>query len=264
AVWIPNAIFAIMAVVMMMRLESPGQRDIAATVKGWFTDLIARVRGARVALPVPRSSRVRLRFALLWQLVDTYVLGGFVFYFLLLLASFVLMTHVYTFFELLNDVVRNQIAMSKVMKYLLFLTPKLVYDTTPVSVLVTVLITFGILTKHNEITAFKACGVSLYRLAVPIVLAACLLSAGLLGLDQSILPHANRIQDALRAEIKGRAPQTYLHPEHRWIFGEGSRIFYYNYLDPIERSMSGVRVYELDPASFRLIRHISADKAHWE
>ena len=40
---------------------------------------------------------------------------------------------------------------------------------TPISVLVAVLVTFGILTKQNEITAFKACGISVHRLAVPVL-----------------------------------------------------------------------------------------------
>ena len=102
------------------------------------------------------------------QIIDNYVLSGFLFYFGLLLASFVLMTHVYTFFELLSDILKNGIPMRMVAKYLFYLTPKLVYDSTPVSVLVAVLVTFGILTKNNEVTAMKACGVSLYRLAIPV------------------------------------------------------------------------------------------------
>jgi len=40
------------------------------------------------------------------QVIDTYVLYSFLFYFLVLLVSFVLMTHVYTFFELLSDIVK--------------------------------------------------------------------------------------------------------------------------------------------------------------
>ena len=35
--------------------------------------------------------------------------------------------------------------------------------------LVAVLVTFGVLTKNNEVTAFKSCGVSLYRLALPVL-----------------------------------------------------------------------------------------------
>ena len=60
------------------------------------------------------------------QIIDHYVLTSFLFYFALLLASFVLMTHVYTFFELLSDMLKNNIAMSQMAKYLFYLTPKLV------------------------------------------------------------------------------------------------------------------------------------------
>jgi len=82
-------------------------------------------------------------------------------------------------------------------------------------------VAFGIMAKHNEVIAFKATGVSLYRLAVPVLIASLALSAALFALDYSgILPEANRRQDALRDEIKGRAPQTYLRPDNKWIYGQ--------------------------------------------
>ena len=99
------------------------------------------------------------------------------------------------------------------------------------SVLVAVLVTFGVLTKHNEVTAFKASGVSLYRLTAPVLLASAILSAGLFVFDYYYVPPANRRQDALRDKIKGRAIQTYLRPERKWIKGAGSRIYYYKYFD---------------------------------
>ncbi|MEK7753143.1 MAG: LptF/LptG family permease, partial [Acidobacteriota bacterium] len=204
------------------------------------------------------------RFPLLPQLIDTYILSSFIFYFLLLLLSFVLMAHVFFFFELLSDIIKNRIPMSRVLTYFFFLTPKLVYDSTPVSVLVAVLVTFGILTKQNEVTAMKACGISLHRLAVPVLLTSGVLSAGLFAFDHYYVPEANRIQDAIRNEIKGRAVQTYLRPDRKWIFGEGSRIYYYRHFDQAENVMVGVSVYELDPRTFRLRRHIWAERARWE
>ena len=108
--------------------------------------------------------------------------------------------------------------------------PQLIYDTIPVSVLVAVLVTFGILTKTNEVTAFKACGVSLHRLSLSILLASLILSASLFAFDYYYVPEANRRQDALRSEIKGKAPQTYVQPDRKFIFGEGCRIFYYKFL----------------------------------
>jgi LPS export ABC transporter permease LptG len=126
-----------------------------------------------------------------------------------------------------------------------------------------VLVTFGVMTKNNEVTAFKAGGVSLYRLAMPVMITSLVMSAGLFAFDYQVLPDANKTQDAIRAEIKGRAPQTYLRPDRKWIYGQGPRIYYYKYFDPAAAVMIGVTIYELDLHPFRLRRHVSAERAHW-
>jgi len=269
AMWIPNAIFALVGIVLLVRLERPGDRDWVGMFTNWTALTWRRMRRSLPAQAAVARPRLRaFRPFLVPQVVDAYVLQSFLFYFVLLLVSFVMMTHVYTFFELLSDIVKNHVAMFRVVTYLFFLTPQLIYDAAPISVLVAVLITFGILTKHNEITAFKASGISLYRLAIPVILAALFLSAGLFAFDHYYVPGANRKQDAIRKEIKGRPVQTYLHPERQWVFDPGSkddpRIFYYKYLDPVQRVMVGPQVYELDPMNFRVRKHIAAEKARWE
>jgi LPS export ABC transporter permease LptG len=127
-------------------------------------------------------------------------------------------------------------------------------------------VTFGVLSKNNEVTAMKACGVSLYRLAIPVLLVSVLMSGLLFVFDHYVVPGANVKQDAIRNEIKGRAVQTYLRPDFKWICGQepGFRIYYYKYFDPSENIMAGVLVYELDPGTFRLKRHVSAERARWE
>jgi LPS export ABC transporter permease LptG len=132
-------------------------------------------------------------------------------------------------------------------------------------VLVAILAAFGVLTKQNEITAFKACGVSLHRLALPVFVASVIFSGALFAFDYYYVPGANRKQDALRDEIKGRATQTYLNPDRKWIWGasDSARIYYYKYFDPQVRTMAGVYVFELDPATFHLTRQIFAERAHW-
>ncbi len=108
------------------------------------------------------------------------------FYFVLILFSLVMLTDIFQFFDLLGDIVKNHIPMSHVFQYLFFLSPQLIYMLLPISVLVAVLVTFGILTKNNEVTAFKACGVSLMRLGVPILMGSLLLSSRSLSFAPSI------------------------------------------------------------------------------
>ena len=261
AVWLPNAVFFIAGLIFLFRMEIPGEGDLFANVgrlfSEWFGKLKSRTAPDRIGGGFGR------RLPLLPQLVDTYVLTNFVFYVAVMLASFVSLTLIYNFFELMGDMLRNS-SLVKMFTYLFFLTPSLIYTMLPISILVAVLVTFGVLTKHNEVTAFRACGVSLHRLSLPILIISGLFSGGLFAFDFYYVPKANLKQDALRDEIKGRAtPQTYLNPDRKWIMGQGSRIFYYKYFDLSEPSMNGVSVFELEPKTFRLTRQISAVRARW-
>lgn len=268
AVWIPDAVFAVLGLVMISRLETPGDHDLIGRFFA-FIKLLGKPRpqqrGVRVLDRIgPRAWAARI--PLLPQIVDTYVLTSFLFYFVLLITSFVLIFHVFTFFELLSDIIKNHQSMDTVLNYHFFLTPRLIYDFTPVSVLAAVLVCFGVLSKHNEITAFKACGISSYRLTVPVLLAGFFLSGSLFAFDHYVVPDADRRQDALRNQIKGKAPQTYLRPDRKWIYGINDQIFYYKYFDQNngEKAMMGVNVYEIDPRTFRLKSYIVAERARWE
>lgn len=266
AIWLPNAVFAVTGVILMVRLERPGDRSWTDTVFAWLTSHVERFR--RLA---ERTSQVgvlagRTRLFFLPQVVDTYVLGNFLFYLGVLLASFVMLIEFFNFFELLGDAFRNQVPMPEMAEYLLFLAPMLIYDATPVSVLVAVLVTFGVLTKHNEITALKACGVSLYRIALPIFVACGALSGALFAFDHYVVTNANLVQERLRNKIKGNPPKTYLSPDRQWIRGEGQglRIFYYKYFNADEGLLGRVHVYEIDERRTMLKRHLYANRARWE
>ncbi len=263
AVWTPNAAFLIAGLILIARLEEPGDRDLVGALRGWFATGIAWLRPRLGSRPTGSARLSRAPWMpLVPQIVDTYVLTSFVFYFLVMLASFVMMTEIYNFFELLSDIIRNNIAMSKVFAYLFFLAPMLIYKMLPISVLVAVLVTFGVMTKHNEVTAFKACGVSLHRLAVPVLALSGVLSVGLFAFDHFYLPETNRKQDALHNEIKGKPVQTYLHPDRPWIFGRGPRIWYYEYAQI--NTMGGVHVYMLDPKTFDLRSEIYGERTEWQ
>ena len=264
AVWIPNLAFAVLGFSLLTRLEAPGDRDYIGRLARLFRSASRRPQESIPRLLDRIQPKVwKGRFPLLPQVVDTYLLSSFLFYFVLWLVSFVLMFHVFTFFELLSDVIKNHVPMSRVFTYLFFLSPRLIYRFTPVSVLTAVLVVFGVLTKNNEVTAFKACGVSMYRLTVPVLAGGLLLSGGLFAFDHYWVPDADRIQDAIRSEIKGRPPHTSLDPGRTWFYGLEDRIYNYRYFDQKANVMLGVNVFEIDPATFRLKRHIAAERASW-
>ena len=198
------------------------------------------------------------------QLLDAYVLRGFFYNFALLTAGFIILFEVFTFFELLDDIARHRTGLIEVAAYFLYFACYLFYQLAPLAALVAVLVTLGVMTKNNELVAFKASGLSLYRISLPLLLAGVFLAAGLLVLDDTYLPFANQRQDALRNQIKGRPAQTYYQPSRQWIFGENAKVYNYELFDYDHELFGGLNVFELDPATFGIRRRIYAARAHWD
>jgi LPS export ABC transporter permease LptG/LPS export ABC transporter permease LptF len=205
-------------------------------------------------------------------ILDNYVLKRFAGLLLLILASFLVLTLVFTFFELLSDIVRNKIPPMTVGAYLANSIPSMLYLVTPLSVLLAVLVAFGLMQKTNEITAMKATGISIYRTLVPILAISAALAGGLFLLDQWYLPYANKRVETLRNAIKGRPAQTYLRPS-KWIFGESSgkagheetrRIYFYEFYEPERNEFGGFSSFELNPRSFEIRKRVYAGRARWE
>jgi LPS export ABC transporter permease LptG len=197
------------------------------------------------------------------------VLKEFLSTFTMVLVTFVTLMLVFTFFELLGDIIRNKTPLVTVGDYLLNLTPSMIYTITPLSVLITVLVVFGLLNRASELTAMKASGISLYRIVLPVLVIACLLAGSLFAFDEVYLPKANRRQEALRNEIKGRPAQTMEHPGQNWIFGQQQpgqpgRIFYYQFFDSDQDAFGNITVFEFDPETFSISRRIFASNVHWE
>ena len=263
ALWLANTFFFLFGCLLLVRVDRGGVfGGTVHWIRGRFEFLRAgwlhRHTASLTSLPRRWLSP---NFPLV---LDGYLLRVFLFYFLVLLFGFLFLAEALTFFDLLNDIYQNRAPWSTIAAYFFYLAPQLIYVIAPISVLVAVLVTFGLLTKRNEFTAMKACGVSLYRASLSVLLAAAVLSAILFAFDHFYLPSANKKQEALRSHIKGRPPQTYYRPDRKWIFGQQSRIFYYNFFEPGTNVMGGVSIFELDPESFQLRRRIWAERAHWE
>lgn len=274
AVWAANLIFAGVGVFLLWQMATGGR--VLSAITGWMSrtpgpKAASRSNGVHLTglfdRLQPRALRKRSRGAFP-RILDEYVLREFLNTFFLVLFSFVMLMLIFTFFELVGDILRNHIALATVGAYLVNLTPSMLYQITPLAVLIAVLVTFGVLNRNSEITAMKATGISLYRLVIPIASIGAVLAVSLFLFDQFYLPQANRRQEALRSTIKGRPPQTFLHPEQKWIFGqprsgEPGRIFYYQFFDPDRNEFANLSVFEFNPSTFSLTRRIFAERVYW-
>ena len=123
--------------------------------------------------------------------------------------------YISTFLDLSDKVFRGQTRRGACSARIFwFITPQYVYYIVPLSVLLAALVTIGILTKNSELVVMKACGISLYRVAMPMLAGAIIAGGVLFMLEQTILGPSNRRAEAIRHVLRGGSPQTFdvLHP----------------------------------------------------
>jgi LPS export ABC transporter permease LptG/LPS export ABC transporter permease LptF len=263
-VWLANIIFALIGLLLLWRVDKMPMeiglgRALGTDFRNWIQKHLTARNGDRPA--VLRRRFLSTRFPLI---LDDYVLRSFVGFLGLILSSFLVLVVIFTFFELLSDIIRNRIPLVTVGEYLLNKMPDLLYTITPLAVLLAVLVTFGLLQKSNEITAMKATGISVYRTTVPVLVICAFLAGGLFLLEESYLPYANTRVETLRNFIKGKPAQTYQRPGRKWIFGQNNVIYYYEFYDPDRDQFGGISSFEFDPKTFQITKRIYATRARWE
>jgi lipopolysaccharide export system permease protein len=271
AIWLGDILFFVGGLLLLWRVDRMPIEIVSLKsgwehLKNWLGKRSKRLvpalsNGSSIDRKILRQRFLHTKFPLI---LDDLILREFLVYLGMILSSFLVLLLVFTFFELLKDIVANHVPLVLVGEYLINVTPYMIYNMAPLSVLLAVLVTFGIMSKSNEITAMKATGISIYRMIVPVLVIAAMIAVGLFFFDQFYLPHANQRQDALRNQIKGKPAQTYLRPDRKWIFGENNTMFYYELFDAYKNRFGSISVFEFDPKTFELTKRIYAVRAHWD
>jgi LPS export ABC transporter permease LptG len=145
-------------------------------------------------------------------------------------------------------------------QYFYYSTPQFIAYVVPMATLVAALATIGGLTRTGELVVMRACGVSLYRIAVPVLLLSLIWSGGLFVLGDRVLARANHHADVLEDEIRGLPPHTINTLENENWFADRGRIYYYRAYDPAQRTLHGLSVFTIAESPYRLASHTFANR----
>jgi lipopolysaccharide export LptBFGC system permease protein LptF len=170
------------------------------------------------------------------------------------------------FMDLFDDVQRNRIKGIVVVHYYAFSTANILHLMAPVAVLIAALITFGVMSRRNEITAMKAAGISVYRASAPMLGLGGRLPGHVRDV-RAVLPSMNKVANQDRNVISGRPPQTSSMLDRRWILGSDGRFYNYDYLEQGPRAgaitLYGLAIYDVDPRSGTFATGSFAARAVW-
>ena len=186
------------------------------------------------------------------SLLDTSLFRTLTASFLVGFVSLVSIFIIFTLFELWRFIAGNNVPAVIVGKYLLFLLPLVAVELFPATMLITVLITYALLSRTNETIAWWASGQSVYRLMMPGLLFAVVAGAGTWLVQEHLMPPANVRQEALRARIKGGQPRAITGSGRQWLASVGNRRLYSYEFEEQAGVLNEPVIYELDDEAVHL------------
>lgn len=176
------------------------------------------------------STRVIGRIRILKR-IDMYIIKRMLSMLILIFISLMLVFYIVRIVELIDSVIENNVSFFLVFKYVYFNTPEMISFVLPVSILTSVLLTFSLMSKNNEITAVQVSGISLYRIAIPAILLGILLSVGYFMIQEKITPDANKKAMKTLDTIYKRKSSTELEFNKFWVSGPDNFIYFYDSLE---------------------------------
>jgi LPS export ABC transporter permease LptG len=171
--------------------------------------------------------------------------------------------YIATFLDKTDKLFKGEASTAMIVQLLAYMTPQFIYYVIPIGALVSVLVTFGLLSKTSELTVMKACGISLYRAALPLVALSLVWTLVLFGLEQEIMARANRQAEILDAKIRKLPTKTFNPLNRRWVVARDGSIYHYKYFDSEQRVMHAVSIYSPAEDAWRLTRQTFATRVEF-
>lgn len=197
------------------------------------------------------------------NILDRYVLKEFTKLFCLIVLSLICLYLIVDFFERIRMFLSNHATLYQMLSYFSFTIPTILSQMIPVGILLSSLLTFSILSKHSEITAMKANGISLYRIALPVVIISVAVSGLSFLLNEFITPYTNQKAKYIKLiEVQKREKLGSFKNNQIWYRGQNG-IYNFSMFDPETGTLRGIRISYLDK-DMNLTMRIDAREAQWK
>jgi lipopolysaccharide export system permease protein len=230
-VWLPNIIIGVLAAVSLWREQ-------------------LQLAWRREAGRHEYSERTQHQSEARWPRLRRYLLPRYIAhsYLQMLFLSFVLLLVGYLLVDVLERLewfARYRADALEVVRFYGVRIPLLASRVIPMSLLLATVLTIGVLSAQRELIAMRACGISVTRALIPILLIAGVVTPGYFLLNEVVVPRTNALADQLKeTEIKGRGSGA--SPLHMAIwYWAGTHVSQAAQLDPQLGEAQEVSIYEL-------------------
>jgi len=270
AVWLPNFILGAAGIALLASRARSADSPIRITLPGWLTRRRAAPATGLDGSPASgpsRNGRVVVvlkvpQFSLPGpRLLDVYLARQYIRILGMTTVGMLGLFYISTFIDLSDKWFKGQTSFGMLAQFLFWSTPEWLTYILALAVLLSTLVTIGLLTKNSELIVMRACGISLYRTALPLVMFAVVASAILFAMEERVLATANRNADRLKHIIRTGSPQSFGVLNRKWIVGRNGEVYHYQFYDPRRRELNSLSVFDFDDAAHTIHSRMFAAKA---
>lgn len=193
-------------------------------------------------------------------ILDRYIARTWLSLLALCLGGFVSLYLVVDLIEKIPRFMRAGGEASVIIEYFVWKLPEIIGRTASFSILMTTLLTLGVLSRDSEITAMRSCGVSLLRISMPMLALGFAASILLLLNAELVLPGSYARTEMIdRVKIKKRGERVTFKRNNIW-FRSGGMILQARLFEPKTQTLSGVVIWGVDEA-LNPVSRIDAENA---
>ncbi|MBN2802190.1 MAG: LptF/LptG family permease, partial [Deltaproteobacteria bacterium] len=199
----------------------------------------------------------------MFKLIDRYILKEHLKSFLFGLGVFLSIFLVDLLMELIELIVTKNVPFRETARLFFYAIPSLLVLVMPMAMLLSTLVVFGQMSSQSEVTALKACGISLYRLIIPVMIMGGGVSFLSFFTNEYLVPRTNELRQDILRRITFKRPLPKISENVFFDAGEDRTFFVHRY-DEEHKKMEDVIVYEFvhGPAT-RFPRIIVAEQCFW-
>lgn len=194
------------------------------------------------------------------RILDRYVLVAWFRVFALTAIGLPLTTILIELTDKINWWLRDGLTWQQMTMACIYRLPQSMFEVMPAAVLFATIFTIGNLSRHTELTAAKASGVSFHRMLVPIVIAS-VFAAGLGVVVGELAPGATR--KGLEVEGKKRAQPR--NDKYNFVFrADRGWVYTISSLDIAHRTLGGLLLERQGTGDAFPTIVVTADSARWD
>jgi lipopolysaccharide export system permease protein len=192
-----------------------------------------------------------------------YILRDYAKIFSMCFAGLMTIYLVIDFFEKVRRFLRYDASIVSILTYFALKIPAISFQIAPLAILLATLLTLGLFSRSNEITAMRSSGISLLWIASPFLLFATGVALILLALSSTIVPLASEKAEEIRLiHIEKKPAPLTVKAAQPWARISADALMQVNEIDVGGATLRGVRLFHFDQA-FRLDRMTEAAEAHY-